>query len=174
MTTCILHLIFACHYVVVKTDFRILSQRRAVTWIPLPTTQCARSHGVCPPANRSALSRRATRLGTRVGSELGASGAASTGLAAQAGSPSNRVTDTPMAWRSISEQVDNASTVLGHLRRCSDQITYPPTGPLTAMTRSADGQHQPATPVGRQIDFTTTSLAQRHKDCTGEVPWPGK
>jgi hypothetical protein len=58
-----------------------------------------------------------------------------------------------MVAASINEQVDNAGAVLGHLRRCSDRITYPLPGPLTAMARSADGHHQPVTPVGRQMDF---------------------
>jgi hypothetical protein len=176
MTTCILHLNFACHYLVAKPTFRILSQRRAVTWIPLPTTQSARSHGglhTCEPIR--IVAGGATLLGTRVGSELEPAVRQVPDFAAQAGSPSNRVTDTRIGRgvRSASRWTMRApSSVI--FDAVATRITYPPTGPLTAMTRSADGQHQPATPVGRQIDFTTTSLAQRHKDCTGEVPWPGK
>ena len=96
MTTCILHLKPCMSLPSCETDFQILSQRRAVTWIPLPTTQCARSHGACPPAIKSALSRRATQLETKVGSELAPAVRQVPDFAAEAGSPSSRVTDTPV------------------------------------------------------------------------------
>jgi hypothetical protein len=53
------------------------------------------------------------------------------------------------------------------------RITCPLPRRLTSMTRSAEGQHQPVTPVGRQMDFHNDRPGAS-EDFTGEVPWPGK
>jgi hypothetical protein len=96
MTTCILHLNLACHYLAVKPTFEYLASGEQ-----LRGSRCqlrsARGHtGLAHPAIKSALSRRAPRLGTKVGSELKSAVWQVPDFAAQAGSPSSRVTDTPM------------------------------------------------------------------------------
>jgi hypothetical protein len=58
------------------------------------------------------------------------------------------------------EQMDNAGAVLGHLRRCSDLDHVSAARAAYSNDTIVEEQHQPVTPVGRQMDFTTTGLVQ--------------